>query len=69
METFVPLSTTSAPPALAVKLSRKTISFAIEQLTPDPSKKIAPPPVPFCVPTAFLTKDVLGMLMLVLEAD
>ena len=35
METFVPLATTSAPPAQAPEFSGNAISFAIKQLTPN----------------------------------
>ena len=68
MEKFVPLADTNAPPAPAAEFSWKATSFVIEQLTLDPSK-IAQPPMPSRLPTAFLTKDVFEMVMLVLESD
>ena len=68
MKKFIPLATTNAPPAPAAELSRKAASFVIEQLTLDPSK-FAQPPMPSRLPTAFLTKDVFEMVMLVLESD
>ena len=69
METSVPLATTSTPPTPEAEFSRKAASFAIEQPTPDPSKRIASPPVPCHLPTAFLTKNGFEMLVLVLQAD
>ena len=68
MEKFVPLAMTNAPPAPAAEFSRTATSFMIEKLTLNPSK-IAQPRMPSRLPTAFLTKDVFEMLMLVLESD
>ena len=69
MDRFVPLITAIAPPLWAAEFSVNMTSAAIEQVTPRPSKHIAPPPVLLGVSTLFLLKTEFAIPMLVSVDD